>query len=108
MQRTQRQDDLDESLRQYSGLEGLARKIGQGDPLAYRFEEAANDDESPTLSARVWAWLCRIVAKAVLIISNFIHGPVTRPESVQFGTVSRSQIVSDCIRPKAISVRLGG
>lgn len=45
-------DDLETVSREYGGLEGLARKIGQGDPLAYRFEPAANDNEPPTLSAR--------------------------------------------------------
>ena len=53
-------DDLETILREYGGLEGLARKIGQGDPLAYRIEEAANDDEPPTLSARFQAWLRRL------------------------------------------------
>ena len=56
-------DDLEAILREYGGLEGLARKIGQGDPLAYRFEEAANDDEPPTLSARFLSWLRHLVAK---------------------------------------------
>jgi hypothetical protein len=63
MPRIKRQDDLDEILREYGGLEGLARKIGQGDPLAYRFEPAANENEPPMLSARFRAWLHRIVAK---------------------------------------------
>jgi hypothetical protein len=54
-------DDLNAILRKYGGLEGLARKIGQGDPLAYRFEPAANNDESPTLSARFQAWLRHLV-----------------------------------------------
>jgi len=46
-------DDLDKILREHGGLVGLARKIGQGDPLAYRFEDAAGDDEPPTLSAHI-------------------------------------------------------
>ena len=48
-------DDLDMILRKYGGLEGLARKIGQGDPIAYQFEPGANDNESQhdTLWARL-------------------------------------------------------
>ncbi len=55
-------DELEATLRRYGGLEGLARRIGQGDPLAYRFEPAANDDAPPTWSARFQTWLRRLVA----------------------------------------------
>ena len=43
-------DGLDSHLREHGGLEGLARKIGQGDPLAYRFEPADNDNALPPRS----------------------------------------------------------
>jgi len=56
-------DELNKILREHGGLEGLARKIGQGDPLAYRFEPAANDDGPPTLSACFRAWLHLLIAK---------------------------------------------
>jgi hypothetical protein len=49
--------ELDKILREHGGLEGLARKIGQGDPLAYRFEDAANDDEPPRVG--LWQRLLR-------------------------------------------------
>ena len=55
-------DDLETISREYRGLEGLARKIGQGDRLAYRFEPA-DDNEPPTLSARFLSLLHRPIAK---------------------------------------------
>ncbi len=37
-------DDLDALLRDYGGLEGFARELGQLDPNERFYEEAANDN----------------------------------------------------------------
>jgi hypothetical protein len=54
-------DELNKILRKYGGLEGLARRIGQGDPLAYRFERADNDNSVASMSwwSRLRSWLNR-------------------------------------------------
>jgi len=58
-------DELSALLRDRGGLEGLARELGQDDPNAWAFEPAANENApfEPTSSARVRAWLHRIIAK---------------------------------------------
>ena len=61
-------DDLETISREYGGLEGLARKVGQGDPLAYRFEPAANDNEPPTVVGALLFLLHRLIAKGRLLL----------------------------------------
>lgn len=56
-------DELDAVLREHGGIDGLARRIGQGDPLAYRFEPAANENAPPRLITRVRAWFLRLIPK---------------------------------------------
>jgi hypothetical protein len=55
--------DLDKILTEHGGLEGLARKIGQGDPIAYRFEPAENDNQVPRIG--LWRRLLRSLGLAL-------------------------------------------
>ncbi len=60
-------EQLDAVLREYGGLEGLARAIGQGDPVAYRYEPCANDNTRRNAAGplrRLWTRLLGLMAVA--------------------------------------------
>jgi hypothetical protein len=48
------QDDLEAFLREHGGLDGIAREVGQHDPLASRFEPAANENAPERKGTRSW------------------------------------------------------
>ena len=58
-------EELNAVLRKYGGLEGLARLIGQTDPLAYRYEPRVNDNpprhNAPGTLQRFWKRFSRLL-----------------------------------------------
>jgi len=53
------QNHLDTLLREYGGLDGLARELGQHDPNARYWEPAANENAPPSLWKQFLAAILR-------------------------------------------------